>query len=259
MYLREAHAEPVIRSLLEFVQKNPLGLLTTAIPSSSTHFIQTSHIPWVLDIISDDTNAPIKGRLRGHMAKQNPQAKAMIELLTAPDSPSTSRLQQEVQVLFTGSHNHYVTPKFYTETKPSTAKVVPTWNYAATQIYGKATVYHGSSPEASEYLSKQIHDLSQLCEMSIMGYTGKGDNPGPWKVTDAPERYIDIMKKNIVGIEVEIEDIGGKFKMSQEMGLGDRRGVIDGFNRLGTDTGKEIACLVEERGRMKDEAKKSKS
>jgi predicted FMN-binding regulatory protein PaiB len=70
-----------------------------------------------------------------------------------------------------------------------------------------------------------------------MGYTSEGENrPSPWKVSDAPHGYID-MKKNIIGIEVTIEKIGGKFKISQEIANGDREGVIEGFNSLGTDVG----------------------
>ncbi|KAJ1710959.1 transcriptional regulator [Aspergillus flavus] len=257
MYLRAVHAETSIKALFELIQKNPLGVLTTAIPSTTQHFIQSSHIPWVLDIISDDPDAPVKGRLRGHMARQNPHSKTFIEALNAAGLPSASPLQQEVQVLFTANPHHYVTPKFYTETKPATAKVVPTWNYAAVQVHGKATIYHdSSSPESAEYLQKQIQDLSELCETSVMGYTGEGGRPDSWKVTDAPERYIDIMKKNIIGIEITIEDIGGKFKMSQESTKGDREGVIQGFENLGTDVGRDVAALVRERGETKDAAKK---
>lgn len=256
MYLRAVHAENSIKALFEFIKENPLGVLTTAISSSSYPFLQSSHIPWVLDIISDDPDAPVKGRLRGHMARQNPQSKAMIESLS---NTSTTILQQDVMILFTAQPHHYVTPKFYTETKPATAKVVPTWNYAAAQVYGKATVYYDSSAEeTSAYLSQQIHDLSQMCETSAMGYTGEEGRPGPWSVSDAPERYIDIMKKNIIGIEVAIESIGGKFKMSQEMGDGDRRGVIEGFNGLGSDVGSAIAEMVKVRGEMKDAEKEKK-
>ena len=250
MYLRAVHAESSIKALFELIKANPLGVLTTAISSPSFPFLQSSHIPWVLDIISDDPEAPVKGRLLGHMARQNPQSKAIIEALS---TSSTNQLQHDVMVLFTDSHHHYVTPKFYTETKPATGKVVPTWNYAAAQVYCKATVYYDSAaPETSQYLSTQIHDLSQMCETSVMGHTGQDGNPGPWSVSDAPERYIDIMKKNIIGIEVSIENIGGKFKMSQEMGQGDRGGVIDGFNGLGTETGTYLADLVKQRGEMKD-------
>lgn len=254
MYLRAVHAEHSIKALFEFIKENPLGVLTTAISSPAYPFLQSSHIPWVLDVITDDPEAPVKGRLRGHMARQNPQSKAIIDQVS--NSPTAAALQHDVMVLFTAQHHHYVTPKFYTETKPATGKVVPTWNYAAAQVYGKATVYYDSSaPETSQYLSRQIHDLSRLCETSVMGYTGDEGRPGPWSVSDAPERYIDLMKKNIIGIEVAIESIGGKFKMSQEMGLGDRRGVVEGFEGLGSDVGSNLAEMVKMRGEMKDAEK----
>lgn len=251
MYLRAVHAEPSIKALFEFIKENPLGILTTAISSPSYPFLQSSHIPWVLDSYTDDPDAPVKGRLRGHLARQNPQSKAIIESLSA----SPSQLEQDVMILFNGPSHHYVTPKFYTETKPASGKVVPTWNYAAAQVYGKATVYYDSSADStSQYLSQQIHDLTQLCETSVMGHSGQDGNPEAWEVADAPERYIDIMKKNIIGIEVTIESIGGKFKMSQESGHGDRKGVIEGFDGMGSDVGKSMARSVKERGEMKDAA-----
>ncbi|KAJ5317607.1 hypothetical protein PENANT_c038G06582 [Penicillium antarcticum] len=253
MYLRAVHAEPSIKALFDFITANPLGILTTAIFSPSYPFLQASHIPWVLNTISDDPDAPVKGRLRGHMARQNPQAKAIIE---AASASSTQILQQDVMILFTGSHHHYVTPKFYTETKPATGKVVPTWNYAAAQVHGKATIYYdSSSEEMSQYLSQQIHDLSVLCETGVMGHGGDNGRPDPWNVSDAPDRYIDIMKKNIIGIEVSIESIGGKFKMSQEMGEKDREGIINGFHNLGSDVGTHLAGMVKECSEMKDAAK----
>ncbi|KAJ5682602.1 hypothetical protein N7462_005767 [Penicillium macrosclerotiorum] len=253
MYLRAVHAESSIAALFQFIKENPLGVITTAISSPSFPFLQSSHVPWVLDIISDDPEAPVKGRLRGHMAKQNPQSKAMVE---AASNSSTKTLEHDVMILFTGAHHHYVTPKFYTETKPATGKVVPTWNYAAAQVYGKATIYYdSSSSETSEYLSKQIDELSELCETSIMDHTGQQGKPGPWSVSDAPDRYIDIMKKNIIGIEVSIESIGGKFKMSQEMGQGDRTGIIEGFAGIESDTGKHLSELVKQRGELKDAKK----
>jgi transcriptional regulator len=249
MYLRAAHRETSAKALLDFIRANPLGILTTAIPSTQHPLIQSSHIPWVLDVdsISAD-DATVKAQLRGHIARANPQAKAIIESYT-----SGEQLKDDVMVLFTGPAHHYVTPKFYTETKPSTGKVVPTWNYSACQVYGKATVWHdAAATTTSGFLTKQIHDLSQMCEMDVMGYTGKDGSRKPWEVADAPERYVDILRKNIIGIQIEIGSIGGKFKMSQEMGEGDRAGVVAGFKGLDTQVGQEIADLVRERGEMKD-------
>ncbi|KAL4892290.1 transcriptional regulator PAI 2-type [Aspergillus ambiguus] len=253
MYLRAIHAEGQVAVLQQFIKDNPLGILTTAIKSPSYPLIQSSHIPFVLDVPDTSDGSVSTGILRGHMAKQNPQAKVLMEALAAQNEQGNSQgleLPDEVLVLFNGPHHHYVTPKFYTETKPATAKVVPTWNYAAAQAYGKIRIFCDSkSEQTGSFLQKQIEDLSRQSETSIMGYTS------PWAVSDAPTNYIDIMKKNIIGIEITIDRLEGKFKMSQEMGQGDREGVIRGFEGLQTDVGNGIAQMVRERGELKDEGK----
>ena len=160
-------------------------------------------------------------------------------------------LEDEVLVVFTKAAHHYVTPKFYTETKPATGKVVPTWNYAAAQIYGKARIYFENNEETSSFLQKAVSDLTDHNEANTMGYTG-GDRPTPWKVTDAPDKYIQLLKRNIIGIEIEVTKFEGKFKMSQEMGQGDRDGVVKGFEALKTEVGDEVAGMVKERGELKD-------
>ncbi|KAJ5904850.1 transcriptional regulator [Penicillium subrubescens] len=257
MYQRDLYTEPSLQLLFEFIRENPLGLITTAIPSSCYPLLQSSHIPWALNVHSHDVEAPVKGTLRGHMARQNPQSKAMLEEVTnAPNG----KLQHDVMVMFTGADHHYVTPKFYTETKPQSAKVVPTWNYTAVQIYGKATIYHDSSlPETWSYLSNQLHDLSQHCETSIMGYTGNRESLPPWSVFDAPKSFIEGKKRSIIGIEITIETIQGKFKMSQDKGHGDRQGVIAGFRNLGSDIGTNMADMIKERGDAQDAKKRKKS
>ena len=142
-------------------------------------------------------------------------------------------LPEEVLIIFTGPIQHYVTPKFYTATKPTTGKVVPTWNYEAVQIYGRVTVYPSTTSDAAtRFLSTAISDLSHEAEIA-MGYTGNDGKASEWLVDDAPDRYIDLLKKSIVGISIEIRSIGGKFKMSQELGAADRQGVVDGFAALG--------------------------
>jgi transcriptional regulator len=240
---------PMLRQL---IRSHPLGILTTAIPSKSYPLLQSSHIPFVLDVQDEDSDTEL-GVLRGHIARPNPQSKAMIESLASASDGSAGFLESEVLVLFNSPVQHYVTPKFYTETKPATGKVVPTWNYAAAQAYGRARIYHDSkSEEAAEFLSKQFKDLSQYAEASLMGYTGEGDRPGAWKVTDAPAQYVQLLQKNIIGIEIVIERLEGKFKMSQEMRNGDREGVIKGFESIGSDMSLQMARLVQERGNLKD-------
>lgn len=254
MYLRAAHAETSIPALRHFIQDNPLGILTTAISSPIYNFIQSSHIPWVIDFSDPDSDTELP-RLRGHIARANPQAKSIIDHIKKHPSgtPAGQKLQQEVMVLFNGPVHHYVTPKFYTKTKPETGKVVPTWDYSAVQCYGIATVYTDPTAEGtSTFLARQIRDLSNMAETKIMEYAK------PWSVDDAPERYVDILKKNIIGIEIEVTSLGGKFKMSQEMGKEDREGVVKGFEALGTEEGDSMARTVYERGQLSDAAKARK-
>lgn len=252
MYFNRDHVETSIPVLRQLVHDNPLGVLTTAIRSEIAPFILSSHIPFILDV--QNAGSPDElGVLRGHMARQNPQSKVLIEAAQAVSATGSSVLEEEVLVLFTASAQHYVTPKFYTETKPATGKVVPTWNYAAVQAYGRIRVYWDhKSDESVGFLSTQTAALSEHTETTVMGYTGKGDNPGPWKVSDAPERYIELLQKNIIGIEIKLDRLEGKFKMSQEMPLGDRQGVVKGFANLGTETGRAVSNVVKERSDLKE-------
>ncbi|KAJ5105480.1 transcriptional regulator [Penicillium alfredii] len=253
MFLPSVHAETDQGVLLQFISENPLGILITGIESAQQDFLQCTHIPWVIDL-PNETNTAEPPRLRAHIAKQNPQVKAMMDQVDNKP-PNVLELDDDVLVLFNAKHNHYVTPKYYTETKPDTGKVVPTWNYSAVQVYGKLSLYYDSkTPEAGAFLAKQLRDLSQHTETSIMGYTG-GDRPGPWKVDDAPDRYIELMQRNIVGIEIRVHKVQGKFKMSQEMRPGDREGVVKGFAGLGSETGTAISALVKERGELHDRKK----
>jgi transcriptional regulator len=257
MYLRSVHEEKDISTLHQFLRENPLGILTTAIKSPLYPLIQSSHIPFLIDVPETTDGTTPYGTLRGHMAKANPQAKALMEALAArnEEDPNTLELTDEVLVLFNGPHHHYVTPKFYAQTKPDTGKVVPTWNYSAVQAYGRITVYCDSKSEkTSNFLQQQILDLSQHTEMNIMGYTG-GEKSPPWEVSDAPAPYVEIMKKNIIGIEIKVDRLQGKFKMSQEMIKGDREGVVNGFARLGTEVATGISQTVKERSDMREQRK----
>ncbi|ATY59403.1 FMN-binding split barrel [Cordyceps militaris] len=252
MYLRSDHADADVATLRRLIRENPLGILTTALPSDSFPLLQSSHIPFLLDV-EDESSETEQGVLRGHMARANPHSKALVEAATAAGASSDGSLPHEVLVLFNSPVQHYVTPKFYTETKPATGKVVPTWNYAAAQVYGRITVHHdtASSAAAARFLSKQLADLSDMSERAIMGYTGEGAAPTAWKVADAPDRYTALLSKAIIGIEITIDRLQGKFKMSQEMGDGDRAGVVAGFRGLGTELGDRMAATVEERAELK--------
>lgn len=212
-------------------------------PSDQFPTLQFSHIPWLLDV--DDASEDDKGKLRGHMARANPHAKALIAELKARGL-GNDELKDEIAVVFNGLE-HYTTPKFYVKTKPESGKVVPTWNYSAVQVYGKARIFWTDSSETGEFLDKAISDLSVHAESNIM------QHEKPWAVSDAPSKYVDLLKKAILGIEIEITRMEGKFKMSQEMGAEDRQGVIDGFASLQTDLGQALSETVKQRGILKDQ------
>lgn len=252
MHIPSHNAESRPEVIRQFIHSNPVGILTTGIKSTSHPFLLASHIPWVIDS-SAETGTEF-GKLRGHIARPNPQAKSIIEHLS--ESPSRAGvLEDDVLVMFNGPVHHYVTPKFYKETKPATGKVVPTWNYESVEVYGTARIYHETkSPEFSSYLDKQLVDLSMHAETAVMGYGGDS-GVRAWEVADAPSRYIELLKKNIIGIEIEIKSMAGRFKMSQEKPIGDRNGVIEGFKNLGNPIGVELSELATRRAKEYDEKK----
>lgn len=255
MYIRPVHAELNIPALHAFIRENSLGLFTTAIKHPSLATIQTTHIPWVLDTDDsinwdevDSSNPPSGslGVLRGHIARANPQTKVLID--AASHTPSTAgqptaELSDEVLLLFNSPVHSYVSPRYYKETKPDTGKVVPTWNYSAVQVYGRCRIHH-SGPQAASFLQKQINDLTNHNEPR---------SGGSWKVSDAPDKYVDLLKKAIVGIEITIDRIEGRYKMSQEMKGGDWNGVVEGFKEMGGELGEAMAARVTEEGKKRDE------
>ncbi|KAJ9113690.1 hypothetical protein QFC22_005999 [Naganishia vaughanmartiniae] len=240
MYLRPIHTEhdiPTMQALIEQVQ---LGVLVTALPGPTGPTIQSTHLPWVLDD-NDTTDAdeePAYGVLRAHMALANPQAKALI---ACAKEENGWLVEHEVMVLFTGN-DHYITPQFYTETKPQTGKVVPTWNYESVAAYGKARIYHSrQQPATADFLDMQLDRLTEQAE------TKQTRLSTCWKVSDAPTSYVQRLKGAIMGVEIRIERLEGKWKMSQEIGEGDRAGVVDGLMKEG-EKGEAVARVVQARG-----------
>lgn len=287
MYIRPVHAELDVPTLQAFIQQYPLGLLTTSIAHPDHAKLQTTHIPFVIDIPDVPEGVEPEaaqassslGVLRGHIARANPQYKAMAaSLRTAPapsasessasgslvsrlfglssnessraesTSPSSERtisdpleLEDEVLVLFNLPTHSYVTPKFYTFTKPATGKVVPTWDYAAVQVYGRLRLHYENTPETSAFLQQQVEDLTDQRERAVNGEKA-------WRVNESPVEYVEALKKSIAGLEIQITRIEGRFKLSQESPDGDWEGVVQGFRAMGTDEGRVLADLIEARG-----------
>jgi len=173
-----------------------------------------NHIPFILD-----AGAGALGTLRGHVARANGQWRDVGR-------------EGEALVIFQGPHR-YITPSWYV-TKLETGKVVPTWNYAVVHAYGVLRAI-----EDGDWLKEQIERLTALQE---------GGRDQPWAVSDAPGGFIEAMMKAIVGIEIEITRIEGKWKVSQNLRAADRRGVAEGLRteRAQENESSAMAQLVEE-------------
>ena len=211
MYQPPAFREDRIEVQHALIRAHPLGLLITSGPAG----LLANLFPFLVDADGSD-----KGTLRLHIARANPQWKEL-------------ELIEECLVVFQGPQD-YVTPSWYA-TKRETGKVVPTWNYATVHVWGRPRVINDDA-----WLRRQIEDLTASRE---------GRRAEPWKVDDAPPDFVVAQMRAIVGIEIAILRIEGKWKMSQNRPEADRLGVIEGFREQG-EAGERLATLVAERGRL---------
>ena len=189
------------------IQSHPFGLLISIGPEG----LEANGIPFLLDA----TVAPL-GRLRAHVARANGQWRNL-------DG-------QRLLVVFQGPQA-YVSPSLY-ETKRETGKVVPTWNYVMVQARGIARVH-----EERDWLHAQVSALTKTQEQ------GRSQQ---WAVSDAPAPYIESQLKGIVGMEIIIDAIEGKWKVSQNRPEADRRGVAAGLENA------DMAELVRQYGGLDD-------
>jgi transcriptional regulator len=179
--------------------------LGALVSTSSEQGLMASHIPMLLD--SD------AGVLRCHVARANPHWQTLSE------SP--------VLVIFTGPE-HYISPSWYAS-KDEHGKVVPTWNYAAVHVHGHARTFEG------EALYPHLQKLTSANE-SAHALT--------WRLEDAPREYIEGLMKAIVGVEIVIQRLQGKWKLSQNRPDRDRQGAIAGLDALGTHRSAELSDFM---------------
>ena len=208
MYIPRAHNEERVTVLQKLIEDQPFASLITV--GSSGLF--ASHIPMVLE-----QNGPM-GQLRGHISRANTQWRDY--------NPSIEAL-----AIFSGPQ-HYITPNWYLE-KQDTGKVVPTWNYVVVHAYGYLNII-----EDAEWLRTHLASLTSIHE---------AESPVPWKIGDAPEDYIAALLKGIVGLEMTIERLEGKWKVSQNRSDEDRNGVAKGLAELNTAESLAMKALVERR------------
>lgn len=208
MYLPPLFREDRLEVLHDVVRHHPLGLLITAGPGG----LQANAIPFLIKPQISEL-----GTLQAHLARANGQWRELADV-------------DECMVVFQGP-DAYVTPSWYA-TKKESGKVVPTWNYVMVHAWGRPRVI-----EDAGWLRVQIGALTDSKEAVFAQ---------PWAVSDAPEAFIAGQIKGIVGLEIPISRIEGKWKVSQNRPAADRVGVIEGFTAMG-DEGREMAGLVAER------------
>jgi transcriptional regulator len=206
MYLPRHFEETRAPILHELIRAYPLGVLVGLTSSG----LVANHIPFEVD----PDPAPF-GTLRAHVARANPFWREC-----APDV--------EALAVFRGP-DAYVSPAWY-PTKRDTGKVVPTWNYAVVHAHGPVRFI-----EDRVWLRQLVEQLTNRHE------AGRRE---PWRITDAPPDYIDRQLGAIVGIEIPITRLVGKWKVGQNRPPEDRAGVVEGLSQEGGDAAAAMARLV---------------
>ena len=167
----------------------------------------------ILPMLFDAQDGP-EGTLRGHLARGNPQWREMgagaiaLALFNGPDA--------------------YVSPAWYPE-KRRTGKVVPTWNYVTVQAQGTVTLH-----EEPEWLEPHVRQLVQRHEAA---------QPAPWSLDDAPQGYLETQLRAIVGLELRIERLEAKRKLTQNRSREDIEGTIAGLTG-GDAAAQAVAALM---------------
>lgn len=196
-------------ALFALIRAHPLGTLITTREGA----LMANLVPFLLVETGE------QAYLRAHVARPNPQWQEIAAGAT-------------VLVTFTVL-DHYVSPGWY-PSKSAHGKVVPTWNYQHIQIRGRARV-----DDSAEFLAPQIAALTHQHE---------APRAQPWTVQDAPEAFVAAQMRGIVGIELAIDEIKGKFKLSQNRQAADHAGVIEGLAAEPDATGPEMAAVMRQQG-----------
>lgn len=158
----------------------------------------------------EDTVITHMARANVHWRQITPDAPALI-VVTGPDA--------------------YITPSWYAG-KAEHGKVVPTWNYTAVHLSGTA----------------RVHEEPAWLRMAVTDLTDRHEQPrtDPWEVSDAPEEFVEGQLRAIVGVEVKVEKVEGKAKLSQNRSEVDQHNVIDGLIREPYPRATEMADAMSE-------------
>jgi transcriptional regulator len=206
MYIPKHYAETDIAVLHALIGAHPLGAWVTVADGR----LLANHIPFLVD-----RSRGQYGTLVGHVARANPVWQSF-----SSSTPSV--------VIFQGPEA-YISPSWY-PTKQEHGRVVPTWNYAVVHAHGVPSVI-----EDRQWLLRLVENLTREHEAG---------RAAPWKVSDAPADYIEKNLGAIVGIEIPISSLEGKWKASQNHPAASRRGVIEGLGETTDHRAREMAELM---------------
>jgi transcriptional regulator len=192
--------------LAALMRAHPFATLVT----TAADGLGADHLPMEYDPLP----APF-GTLRGHVARANPLWRGASGAALA---------------IFQGPHA-YISPAWY-PSKLEAGKAVPTWNYAVVHAHGPLRFFEDR---------QQLRDLVEM-----LTDRHEAGRPHPWRVSDAPEDYLEQMLKAIVGFEMPLTRLVGKWKLSQNRAAADRAGVIAGLNAERGIHALEMANLIKE-------------
>jgi transcriptional regulator len=211
VYLPAHFREDRLEVLHHFIRRQSFATLVTL----GSDGLIANHIP----LVFHPEPAPL-GMLRGHVSKANPQWRDSL--------PAVSAL-----AIFQGP-SAYISPSWY-PTKQETGRVVPTYNYVVVHAHGPLATFTEPS-----LLEQHLRTLTSQHEASF---------PMPWTIDDAPADFFQGLLKSIVGIEIPIQRLEGKWKVSQNRPAADRAGVVTGLHATGCPA---MADLVSERSKEID-------
>lgn len=192
MYARETSLESRPDVLVAAMREIKLS----AMVSTTGDGLFASHLPVIVEEAADGSIV-----LNGHLSRNNPHWRAITE-------------PTETIAIFQGPHS-YISPSWYA-TKAETGKVVPTWGYIAIHAHGKLEVI-----DDADWVRGHVNALTNLHEAS---------RPQPWTVSDAPDDYVTVMLRGIVGVRLKVARLEGSWKLNQHRSEGDQRGTVAGLS-----------------------------
>jgi len=207
MYIPPHFNEQRVEVMHDLMRAHPLAAIVTSIGGKLT----ANHIPMRIA----PAPAPF-GTLRAHVARSNPLWQAIAQ-------------GADALAIFQGP-DLYISPSHYA-TKRETAKVVPTWNYAVVHAHGTL---------------RAIDDPAWLREfLESLTDEHESKRTEPWKVSDAPAEFVGMQLKAVVGIELAITQLAGKWKVSQNRVPKDRQSTIDSLRTDRDHDASAMADLIE--------------